>query len=73
MCPLYYNHHDGIIICHKRGQVRRIQLDGTVLYQYEESGEAGLTVDAQGNVYVSDQVENEIHRLLPDGRFCDIF
>lgn len=72
VCSLYYNHHDDSIIYRKRGEVRRIQLDGTVVYQYEVSGESGLAVDAQGNVYVSYIENNEIRRLLPDGRIRDV-
>ncbi|XP_071179137.1 E3 ubiquitin-protein ligase TRIM71-like [Mytilus edulis] len=69
---LLFNHHDDSIIHCKSGQLRRIQLDGTVIYQYDVTGKAGLAVDAQGNVYVSEYNKSEIHRLQPDGRFCDV-
>lgn len=65
---ILFNQHDGSIIYRKYGQVRCIQLDGTVLYQFEVSGESGLAVDDHGNVYVSEDNKSEIHRLLPDGQ-----
>ncbi|CAC5365215.1 unnamed protein product [Mytilus coruscus] len=72
VCSLLYNLHDGSIIYRKSGQVRGIQLDGTVLYQYKVSRGSGLVVDAQGNVYVSEENKSEIQGLLPYGRFVDV-
>ncbi|VDI12127.1 Hypothetical predicted protein, partial [Mytilus galloprovincialis] len=56
----------------KTGRMYRIQLDGTVVYQYQVSGESGVTVDAQGNVYVNDGDINEIRRLQRDEQFRDV-
>ncbi|XP_052072836.1 E3 ubiquitin-protein ligase TRIM71-like [Mytilus californianus] len=67
-----YDHNDGSIIYRKPGLINRIQFDGSVLYRYEVLGAAGLAVDTQGHVYVSDQNKSEIQRLLPDGRFRDV-
>ncbi|VDI24356.1 Hypothetical predicted protein [Mytilus galloprovincialis] len=69
---LHYNHHDCSIIYCQNGQLRCIQSDGTVLYQHKVPEEADLAVDAQGNVYVSEENKSEIQRLLPEGRFRDV-
>ncbi|CAC5423542.1 unnamed protein product [Mytilus coruscus] len=69
---LHYDHTDGSIIYRKPGLISRIQSDGSVIYRYEVSGEAGLAVDTQGHVYVREQNKSEIQRLLPDGRLRDV-
>ncbi|XP_052074808.1 uncharacterized protein LOC127712412 [Mytilus californianus] len=69
---LHYNHNDGSIIYRKMGLISRIQFDGTISYRYVLSGEAGLAVDTQGQVYVCEFDRSEIQRLLPDGRVRDV-
>ncbi|VDI51469.1 Hypothetical predicted protein [Mytilus galloprovincialis] len=69
---LHYNLNDDRIVYREIGQIRSIQLDGTVLYRRAMSEKSGLAVDEQGHVYVSEVNKNEIHRLLPDGRFRDV-
>jgi len=54
------------------GKLRFVNLDGHVIYRYDISGEAGLAVDRQGQVYISRYDSNDIHRLSPDGTLRDI-
>ncbi|VDI12129.1 tripartite motif-containing protein 33 [Mytilus galloprovincialis] len=72
ICSLIYNHHDSNIIYRNNTEVHCIQLDGTALYKFKVSGESGIAVDFQGNVYASEHHKSEIQRLLPDGRFRDV-
>lgn len=69
---LIYNHDDSSILYRKKGLINRIKLDGTLLHSYAVSGEAGIAVDAQGNVYVSECDKTEIQRVLSDGRGSDL-
>lgn len=69
---ILYNQNDDRIVYENSGQICSVQLDGTVLYRYALPGNTGLAVDKQGHVYVSECNKGEIHRLLPDGRFCDM-
>ncbi|CAC5362658.1 unnamed protein product [Mytilus coruscus] len=69
---LQYDQNNGSIIYMKTGQMNCIESDGTVSYQYDVSGKAGLAVDTQGHVYLSEQNKSEIQRFLPDGRLRDV-
>lgn len=69
---LHYNHNDGNITYRIMGLINRIQLDGTLLYSYEVSGEGGIAVDKQGLLYVCENEKSEIQRLLPDGQVHDV-
>ncbi|VDI33876.1 Hypothetical predicted protein [Mytilus galloprovincialis] len=69
---LYYNPNDGSIIYSTVGMVSRIQLNGIESYRYAVEGEAGIAVDKQGHVYVSEIAKSEIQRFSSDGRFHDV-
>ncbi|XP_063397147.1 uncharacterized protein LOC134681446 [Mytilus trossulus] len=69
---LYYNPTDGSIIYRKMELINHIQLDGTILFSYVVSGESGLAVDKQGNIYMSEFNRSEIQRFSPVGRIRDV-
>lgn len=69
---LDYNPNDGSIIYRTMGMVSCIKLNGTISYRYAVTGEAGIAVDKQGNVYVSESDRSEVQRLSPGGRFNEV-
>jgi hypothetical protein len=69
---LLYNERNDQLLLRQSGRLCCINLDGHVIYRYNISGYRGLAVDQQGYVYISDLSSDDIHRLSPDGTFCDI-
>jgi hypothetical protein len=69
---LLYNERNDQLLLRQYGRLCCINLDGHVIYTYDISGYRGLAVDQQGHVYISGYDSHDIHRLSPDGTFCDI-
>ena len=69
---LLYNERNDQLLLRRDRRLCCINLDGHVIYRYNISGQLGLAVDQQSHVYISGEDSNDIHRLSPDGTFCDI-
>ena len=69
---LLYNERNDQLLLRQYGRLCCINLDGQVIYRYNISGNLGLAVDRQGNVYICGYDSNDIRRLSPDGSFRDI-
>lgn len=57
------------VICRGSEILHALTLTGDVVYTHNVSGESGLTLDREGNVYYSDETLNEIIRLSSDGNY----
>jgi sugar lactone lactonase YvrE len=64
-------HRDGRVWCGgERGQVYRIEADGSAMEQIaqaEEGFSPGMAFDAEGNLYVACYEPSQVIRVTPDG------
>jgi DNA-binding beta-propeller fold protein YncE len=67
---LYNERNDQLLLRQNGRRLCCINLDGHLIYKYYISGGRGLAVDQQRHVYICGA--DDIHRLSPDGTFCDI-
>ncbi|XP_063397721.1 E3 ubiquitin-protein ligase TRIM71-like [Mytilus trossulus] len=69
-CSIGFNDKNQQIICRGKETLLSLKLTGDVVYTHKVKGEAGLTLDRDGNVYFND--EQEVYRLSSNGNCEDM-
>ncbi|CAC5389165.1 unnamed protein product [Mytilus coruscus] len=62
-----FNENNQQVICRNWGTLWLVKLNGEIVYQTDVTGQAGLALDRQGNVYYSIVDIHEIRRIKSDG------
>lgn len=65
----YANIYDQLIVRY-HNKLLCIKLDGTTVYRKDMSGNAGVTLDRQGNIYFGSSETNNVQRITSDGKPC---